>query len=251
MAKTILLIMLLSLAMSKDIHLDYGVDKKFSKSDNSFEFTYTGEKDELLVYIEYTGYDLEYQHSINSMDRRMSTVNTPGDAFFISLFYEEEKHQIKFDFSEARGKSEGKIWINPLKNKLPVDLSKKYYKNFFLLDECWEEKAISPLTYSITNAAKTVKFKFQYEGTIKADEGTFQVSNPFQVCEGENCQNDVTFYEFQQGKSYTIKINIQKVTDTERETTYYAIPKFSFGDENSSRLFKFSLWIFAFIFLLF
>ena len=31
MAKTILLIMLLSLAMSKDIHLDYGVDKNFLK----------------------------------------------------------------------------------------------------------------------------------------------------------------------------------------------------------------------------
>lgn len=254
MLKAILLIPLLSFALSKDTQLEYGVKTKFSPSNNNFKFSYNGEEDELLVYIEYNGLDLEYQHKENSNFRLSRTINTPGEAFFVTA--DNGLNEITFNYEEATNKNGGTIWINPLKNILNVDLSKKYSKNIFLLDEVYyEEKEVSPLTFAINNASKTVQFKFEFEKTIKVPyEGTYEVSNPFIVCHEQECKNEVISFEFKKGESYLIKINIQKVTNPKDEDEkYYAIPKFSFADINyeDSKLLKFNFWIIVLFYFLF
>ena len=253
MLKAILLIPLLSFALSKDTQLEYGVKTKFSPSNNNFKFSYNGEEDVLLVYIEYNGLDLEYEHKENSNYILQMTINTPGEGFFV--FASNGLNEITLNYEEATNKNGGTIWINPLKNILNVDLSKKYSKNIFLLQEVYfEEREVSPLTYAINNASKTVQFKFEFEKTIKVPyEGTFEVSNPFIVCHEQECQNKVTSFEFQKGESYLIKINIQNVTNTKDENIYYAIPKFSFADINyeDSKLLKFNFWIIVLLYFLF
>ena len=196
--------------------------------------------------------DLEYEHKVNSNYIIQMTINTPGEGFFVSA--NNGLNEITLNYQEAT-KNEGTIWINPLKNILNVDLSKKYSKNIFVLEEDYfEEEKLSPLTYAINNASKTVQFKFEFEKTIKEPyEGTYEVSNPFIVCHEQECENEVTSFDFKKGESYLIKINIQKVTNTKDEITYYAIPKFSFADVNygDSKLLKFNFWIIVLLYFLF
>jgi len=65
---------------------------------------------------------------------------------------------------------------------------------------------------------------------IHGDEWT--VSNPFEVCHGNDCEKNVEEYDFEKGQSYTIYVKTEKLVDTKLDYEYYVMPSFSFADKN-------------------
>ena len=119
------------MSTSKEIkspkNLEYGVETSFDKNNNEFTFTYNGQgRSYLLINIEYSSYDLEYQHTCDTGQSNIMTVNEPGLANLFPLYNSEVQHQIKLGYENANSNVGGKIWINPLNNELNVDLNKKY-----------------------------------------------------------------------------------------------------------------------------
>ena len=51
------------------------------------------------------------------------------------------------------------------------------------------------MIFSIDNAERDVTFIFKYNEKAK---------NPFEICHGEECQKDITTYDFKKGESYKI-----------------------------------------------
>lgn len=71
-----------------------------------------------MVNIEYNSYDLEYQHTCDTGQSLIKTVNKPGFTKLFPLYYSEVQHQIKLNYEKAQSTIGGKIWINPLKMNL-------------------------------------------------------------------------------------------------------------------------------------
>ena len=138
----------------------------------------------------------------------------------------------------------GKIKVHPLKNEIPVDLTKKteFKGHAQSYDQC------PPLVYSVSNVSEDIKFKFDFQTTkISIVDKTFTLSNPFQVC-GEKCENDVKTYKFSKGKKYTINIKFEELnTGT---TKRYYFPGFSFEKTDKSDNIKIKLSLISLLLLL-
>ena len=120
------------------------------------------------------------------------------------------------------GKEEkGTVWINPSWNELKVELDKKYE---WPLEYKSEKPLETKLIYKIDNADKNATFNFTYQNKEK-------LSNPFSVCHGEECQDNVETYNFTKGESYKINIKTVKVTEDKKEIYYF--PSFEFKNVNS------------------
>lgn len=119
-----------------------------------------------------------------------------------------------------------------------------------------DSEELSPLIYVITKASKTVEFKFEYEEKVQVGpkDIEYTVPNPFEVCEDDDCQENVTSYEFKEGKYYKIYLNLKEITDPDWEETYYILPSFSFSYNNhkdsDGQSLKFTFLIFALAILL-
>lgn len=144
-------------------------------------------------------------------------------------------------FSDSNEK--GTIWINPSWNELKVDLNKQYiwkveYSSTFGYE--------TNLTYAINNAEKKVTFKFTY------NKGSKNLPNPFRVCHGGDCKDNVETYDFEQGQSYKIIVKIVIIKDGESDVYYF--PTFKFGDIKGDWSYSFNLssnlWIISLLLLL-
>lgn len=96
-------------------------------------------------------------------------------------------------------------------------------------------------------------FIFKYEE--HNDDIEKNILNPFEICHDDDCQNNISTYNFKKGESYTIKVNFQKVFN-DYGNTGYILPGFSFynkdykDEENSNSLLKFNILSSLFISLL-
>ena len=144
-------------------------------------------------------------------------------------------------FSDSNEK--GTIWINPSWNELKVDLNKQYIWKVEYSSTFGHE---TNLTYAINNAEKKVTFKFTY------NKGSKNLPNPFRVCHGGDCKDNVETYDFEQGQSYKIIVKIVIIKDGESDVYYF--PTFKFGDIKGDWSYSFNLssnlWIISLLLLL-
>ena len=76
---------------------------------------------------------------------------------------------------------------------------------------------------------KDIKIKFEYSNTYKDEQvGEIKLKNPFIVCQGEDCKNNVETYTFQKNKDYKIKVNFEAKKIAGSEEELYFLPSFSF-----------------------
>lgn len=103
--------------------------------------------------------------------------------------------------------------MHPSTDEIKVDLNETYEWKYDVTKFVFQNYQI---VYSIDNAERDVTFVFIYKDTISGET----VKNPFKVCHGEECQEDITTYDFKKGESYKIY------------TTVYdsILPSFSFHD---------------------
>ena len=167
------------------------------------------------------------------------TFQKDGTTDFFEL-YEIGTYKIKI---EPGTNEKGTIWINPAKNQMKLDLNQKIEWKFNAIRA---ETVLSKLTYVIDEAEKNATFIFKYNNTVKDYNGkVVNVDNPFQVCHGDDCKENITTYDFKQGESYKIYINVKK------SGNIYALPSFSFYDiKNNSFYMQFNFWVLALLFLI-
>lgn len=235
MIKIILLIFIFSIATSKELTSQkFGEDIAFDKNNKEFDFLYEGEgTDTLIIFVEYNSNELQYIHTVEDSQSSLTiTLDKPGEGFTFSVYNSNPKHHIKLDNIPSNGK--GKLWINPLKNKISIDLNenKKYGKMFYIVEE-HSNNPLSPLTFEINNASKDATFKFEYEAKNQEliSYTTEDLKNPYEICHGEECKEIDSTYDFKKGESYTIKVNFQEVV-VDDTTKVYILPGFSFNDKD-------------------
>ena len=125
----------------------------------------------------------------------------------------------------STGKLKGKIWIYPLLSELKINLAKNFQKDYTI----WtNDNAVDALVLTNEKLDKDIKLKFDYADSYKDDNvGKQKLKNPFTVCHGDDCQNNVTAYTFKKNEDYKIKVNFEKKTVGGFEGDLYFLPQFS------------------------
>lgn len=223
--KKLILISLVFLVASKAI--EFGKETPYDSSNSEFSFSYTG-NGPIFVYVSgSTVNSLSLSISSTNTDIKTS-INKPGEGL---LLLPNSGNNFKLKFIGINSKDTGTIWVNPSTNELPVDLNKKY-EGKFPIDVSYGINTVYQLTYKINNAEKDATFKFNYNNKMKIHGDDTTVSNPFRVCHGTNCENNVEAYDFEKGESYKIYVKMEKIVDTGLNYDYYVLPSFSFADKN-------------------
>lgn len=235
--KRLIIISLFILISSKLDVVEYGKELPFENGKN---FYFTAEKDEtIFIKMLYDGpnkvnYKVEYSGEIKGY------FSKPGHVI-IQEVLKGTYFNVSFN-SDTNEK--GTILINPSWNELKVDLNKMYQ---WTIGYSGLHKLESNLIYAIDKADKKVTFKFTYDKKSKNE-----LPNPFRVCHGEDCKDNVETYDFEQGQSYKIYVKTVKIKDGTLDVYYF--PSFKFGDIKGDWSYSFNLrtnlWIISLLLLL-
>ena len=236
--KRLIIISLFILISSKINDIEFGKDTTF---ENRKEFHFTAEKNgTLITKILYEGpskilFDFKSDGSDYS-----GSFGKPGHVIINEL---KKGYFYNITFS-TDSNDKGTIWLNPSWNELKLDLNKMYEWKFHYHSITGYE---SRITYTTDNADKDVTFKFTYNKRL-----TSELPNPFIVCQGEDCKDNIETYDFKQGKSYKVIIKTVKSKDGKKDA--YDLPSFKFGDIKGDWSYSFNLksnlWIISLLFLL-
>ena len=76
--------------------------------------------------------------------------------------------------------------------------------------------------------------EFEYnKNEINIHNKFYKPENPFIVCKGDICQDNVIYYNFTEGNSYKIYVKIQTIICPSNET-HYIVPAFEFPKRKDS-----------------
>lgn len=253
MLQKFLFIILFEFMKSLDIPtIEFGSKIQFNLTYNQFQFVNNElQEDFALIYI-LPGSNcrslMYHQEEVSTGNFVSSILEYNGKTLLFSLFSKGSTHSIKIERKEEKScyNMKGELWINPLLNELNMDLNTNYAIETPLIDTNYLDKKMSPLTYIIKKAIKTVKYEFKYNDNFEKFGEKIYVPNPFKVCHKDNCKEDIESYKFIKGESYKIYIKIQKVE------SYQVLPSFSLinKDLNNGQLFKVKFLIIVLAFLL-
>ena len=203
--------------------LEYAVDTPFNKDNNVFKIDYTGELTSyLLMYVSTDNKILNTSYSCKSSFTELidgHNFQSPGGGH---IFMTGSGYENLFAVKSPDGNEKGTVWVQPLSKNISIDLSKKQERKFTIK---YDYSIEQNLTYVVSNLSKDRKIKFNYQKEFKDNKGqTIKLSNPFKICEGENCQENVESYQFKKGQNYSIGVQFLN------ETGRYFLPAFSFGN---------------------
>ena len=217
MLKMMSLIFILTLISSKEMtsNLEYGVDIPFKidRFYSKINFNYEGSlEDPIIIYAEPDYDDFVFTYNPKSaIYYTTKTMSKKGNGLIVKAGSNDigiEVHYLN------RTTGTGKFWINPSKNELKIDLSKKYgkmipiYSNYI--------NAENAITYDITNLKRDYTIIFKYQKEMKINYTYYNISNPFVVCRKNECKENITIYNFTKGESYKIIIKFEPIEDSGR-----------------------------------
>ena len=207
----IILLSLFILTCSKLNAIEFDKEIPFDRNNNVFEFTTKGDGALFLsitfpvsnlLRANFTGCGFSSDYSINKPGQGNIFSFESGKTCKLELIYKDQTSNVK-----------GTIWMHPSTDEIKVDLNETYEWKYDVTELVFQNYQI---IYSIDNAERDVTFIFNFKDTIPGKT----VKNPFKVCHGEECQEDITTYDFKKGESYKIYA-----------TVYNSIlPAFSFHD---------------------
>ena len=231
MKKIILTISLLFLVSPKNSIIEFGKEATFDKNNKEFEFTHDKpdiffiqaifrDKLDLKLFTDGIQY---YQYG-----------NDKGGVGLITNQHNATSYKITLDPSSS---NKGTIWVNPSTNELKLDMNKKVEWKFDIINN--NSGPESKLTYVIDKAEKNATFVFKYANEIKDTfDEKINVPNPFQVCHGDDCKDNIATYDFKIGESYKIYIKYNKIGN------HRVFPSFSFYDKKNNAFGLISnLWV--------
>ena len=231
-----LLIYILTLTSSKTIpSIKAGFNTSFDYNNKEFTFDYKGPgHDLILLYMNIEGatFHCTIECSLNIIGRDTEI----GEFSMVNqIYYPKSPCYIKFDITEEKKEAKGSFVIYNFNKQLSIKLKNKY-GNVNLPEREKEENSfyqISHLTFSVPNLDRDVTVKFEYNKVNeKPNETKYIVErNPFKVCRGNKCEENITLYEFKKGESYKIFVDTT-IVKNEFNDNLVLVPGFTFYDVN-------------------
>ena len=228
-----LLFLIFTLVSSKSIipSVKMGVNTTFDLNDNEFEFEYSGPgTDLILFYFKIDNNSLIYKIDCPNSHSQTQIYNTQETELASNFRQLNKKGTCKIKF-ESEERNKGSFVIYTAKNKLSIKLKNKYGN----LIHQYDSKAfmsLSQITFSVPNLDRDITAKFEYNKTsVDIYGSTFNIENPFKVCKGKKCIDNVNTYDFEKGESYEINIKVSQVK-TKEGWDYIIVPGFTFYDQN-------------------
>ena len=235
MSSKIILLLLITTISSKinELSTDIEFDVVVPLAETN-QFTFTNKAQEAKFYL----VEMESDSSLlNYTYKCQGSEGTSGnsDEHYFIIKAQQGECSLKIDTLGWTSQTKAEIWIHPLENKIVATLEKNHrylLKHYVGFDEKYPS-----FTYSVSNLAKDTKAKFDYRGsTINIDGQKFKLKNPFRICQGSDCKDDITEYTFINGTEYTIEIKPEELNTGSK--TYYYMDSFSFyqegGDETDT-----------------
>ena len=228
MIKICLFAFIFTLISSKSVpSVKLGVNTTFDMNNNEFKFQYNGPgKDIILFYFtldnKYVKYDIDCPNAGSS--------GNSGGSVSSQIFIQVGKEgtcTIKFEPEE---KKKGSFVIYTLNTKLSIKLENKYGNLVSAFEDDDNLVSVSQLTFSVPKLDRDVTANFEYNKKADIERDSFTIENPFKVCHGKDCEENLSTYEFKKGESYEINVKVSKVRD-EYNDKYIIIPGFTFYDQ--------------------
>ena len=202
--------------MIPQIEFDEGVP--FNEQNNHFNFEYTEDNTFFLIEIE-TNYNLNYEITCTSQDGMAGELDGYGDFSFIIKAQHAGKCGIKFIQNSSALKMSGTFAVHLMKNEIQVNFEK--IKKFTIGNSITIEDENCPqLTFSISNPTQNYDIDLSYDN---CNVDGVVLSNPFKVCQENDCKENINSYSIEKGKNYKIIIKFEKVGNK------YAFPSFEFS----------------------
>ena len=230
--------------------VQYDVMTPFDKQNNQFNFENTEDNNYFFISVE-TKDMFNYQITCSSQSTIYGRIYDSVNAYFIIKALNQGSCDIKFILENEEFSMTGKFSVHPMKNEIPIDFKKQKTYSVGCLVEC-DDGNCPLLTYSISNPTENYVIDLSYGDDIEMtiDGKKFILSNPFKVCQENDCKENIKTYSIEKGKNYKIIIKFEELK-TERRTVY-VFPYFSISDSSDSgnSAFRIKLSIISLILLL-
>ena len=220
--------------------IQFDVDVPFDKQNNEFSFDYTEDNAYFFIMIE-TDDMFNYEVICTSQDTISG--NVLGSTNFFIKALNAGSCNIKFIEKSSIFDMSGTFFVHPMKNEIEINFEK--IKKYSIYDSVTTEDENCPqLTFAVSNPTQNYDIDLSYKENTKIDETI--LSNPFKVCQENNCKENIKSYSIEKGKNYKIIIKFEKVGNR------YAFPKFEFSVHSNlpSSAFNIQLSIISLILLL-
>lgn len=226
MIKIFLFAFIFALVSSKSATLvKLGVNTTYDMNDTLFKFEYNGPGNDIILFyfdsdVHLFSYDISCREGSKSggSDLLITIRQIAKNGTCTIRFRPEEYHK-------------GSFVIYTLNNKLSIKLKNKY-GNLFSGDEenTHHWLSASQLTFLVPKLDRDITANFEYSKSAYVERNTINIDNPFKVCCGNVCHEDISTYEFKKGQSYEISIKLIEFID-EYDFKYAVIPGFAFYDK--------------------
>ena len=202
--------------------IDFDVKQPFNENELSFTFNNEGIGAKFfLVKIDSDLYSVKYTHECKN--KVSGKESSPHHLFIIKA--DEGDCKINIDYATKGYTSNGTIWIHPFEKEIMFDLEKE--GRFATTKYVQFEEKFPSLFFSISNLTNDIDVEFMHgPSVIYEDKEVYTLKNPFKVCQGSDCKENVHEYKFVNETDYTIEIKTEE-KDTGAHKYYY-MDSFSF-----------------------
>ena len=231
MVKSLIILLIFVSISSKEILsstvIEYDEMIEFDKENNQFNFEFIEDNTYFLISID-TKDILDYEIVCNSQSTIKGNVVGEVNAYFIIKAQYAGSCKIKFKQDSEIFDMSGKFSVHQMKKEIPIDFKKqKKYSVGFIVKI--NDKNCPILTYSISNSTENYDIYLSYSNSkIVVDGKSHTLSNPFKVCQENECVENIKTYKVEKEKNYKIFIKFEEF-NTESETVY-AFPGFKISD---------------------
>lgn len=243
MIKILLLFFALSLSSSKTIpSVKAGINTTFDYNNDEFKYDYKGPgKDLMIMYANAEGgnFKLRIECKLDEVPGEI----TIGDYVKTNqIYFPNSPCMIIFNSTEGNKEAKGSFVIYNFNKELSIKLKNKY-GNVNLPTYHLDEPgylSISDLTFSIPNLERDVTVNFEYNNTVYY-YSEYIIENPFKICQKNNCQQNISTYDFKKGESYKIIVKTTRIQEKDEEgedQEVILIPGFTFYDKNYNGTFS-------------
>ena len=226
---TIILASLFSLSVSLAIpSIDLGQKVLFDFSYKEFKIAYKGPNNNFFLFLishERVNLGIEV---ICPMEE--CTISKAEYKEYGLLFYYSNGGECTFKLDIDEG-DKGSFIIYDFKALYEIKLKniygniKMHVNDYYIREREIDESALK-LTFLVPNFSKNSTITFEYQESLA-------YKNPFKVCHENVCQEDVTSYYFEKGKSYQIYVKLLKVLQGSSTRYDYVVPPFRFYANDS------------------
>ena len=224
MTKNIILLLLLinisTLTSLDSTSIPFDVTQSFDE--NNHEFTFSNDAQEsgfFLIAIDAKNRQ-RYEYQCQGSGKQSGSTST--NSYFI-IKAQPGQCSINVYSTSSLYKTEGTIMIHSFAKVISVELNKFYglSKNIHFTEK------FPSYAFSVSNLEKDIETTLTYgASSVTIEDKTFILKNPFRICQGNDCKENIKTFKFTKGQEYKIEV-LPEELNTGSRVAYY-MNSFSF-----------------------